>query len=74
MTHVIVARWRPRDGQIEKIEAILRELAEKVRQEPGNLQFVVQRSHVRATMESKFWGACVSRGRPKSALVVRLRW
>lgn len=57
MTHVIVARWRPRDGQIEKIEAILRELAEKVRQEPGNLQFVVQRSHVRATMESKFWGA-----------------
>lgn len=45
MTHVIVARWRPRDGQTEKIEAILRELVQKVRQEPGNLQFVVQRSH-----------------------------
>ena len=25
MTHVIVARWRPREGQIEKIEEILRE-------------------------------------------------
>ncbi|HEY6025232.1 MAG TPA: putative quinol monooxygenase [Pseudolabrys sp.] len=45
MTHVIVARWRPRAGQLEKIESILRELAQKVRQEPGNLMFVVNRSH-----------------------------
>jgi quinol monooxygenase YgiN len=45
MTHVVVAYWRPRDGQVEKIEAILRELAQKVRQEPGNLLFVVNRSH-----------------------------
>ena len=44
MTHGIVARWRPRDGQIEKIEAILRELAKEVRREPGNLQFIVNRS------------------------------
>lgn len=45
MTHVVAAYWRPRDGQVEKIEAILRELAQKVRQEPGNLMFVVNRSH-----------------------------
>jgi (4S)-4-hydroxy-5-phosphonooxypentane-2,3-dione isomerase len=45
MTHVIVARWRPRDGQIEKIEAILRALTKEIRREPGNLQFIVNRSH-----------------------------
>jgi len=44
MTHVIVAYWRPRDGQSERTEAILRELATEVRREPGNLQFVVHRS------------------------------
>jgi quinol monooxygenase YgiN len=44
MTHVIVARWRPRQGQLEKIEEILRELAKEIRQEPGNLQFIVNRS------------------------------
>jgi len=44
MTHGIVARWRPRGGQIEKIEAILRELAKEVRREPGNVQFIVNRS------------------------------
>ena len=44
MTHVVVARWRPRDGQVDKIEAILRELAKEIRREPGNLQFVVNRS------------------------------
>ena len=43
MTHVVVAYWRPRAGQVDKIEAILRELAPKVRQEPGNLMFVVNR-------------------------------
>src|SRR4029078_2278632 len=45
MTYVIVAYWRPREGQAEKIEAILRELAHAARQEPGNLEFVVNRSH-----------------------------
>jgi quinol monooxygenase YgiN len=45
MTHVVVARWRPREGQIEKIEAILRELTKEIRREPGNLQFIVNRSH-----------------------------
>ena len=45
MTHVIVARWRSRDGQIEKIEAILRALTKEIRREPGNLQFIVNRSH-----------------------------
>lgn len=44
MTHVIVAYWRPRAGQTGKIEAILRELGEKIRAEPGNLMFVVNRS------------------------------
>src|SRR6476620_3036989 len=44
MTHVVVARWRPRDGQIDKIEAILRDLAREIRREPGNLQFIVNRS------------------------------
>ena len=45
MTYVMVAYWRPRAGQLEKIEAILHELAAAVRQEPGNVQFVVNRSH-----------------------------
>lgn len=44
MTHVIVARWRRREGQIEKIEEILRDLAKEIRREPGNLQFIVNRS------------------------------
>ena len=44
MTHVIVAHWRPRDGQTGKIEEILRELAREIRREPGNLQFTVNRS------------------------------
>lgn len=45
MSYVMVARWRPRAGEGEKIEAILRELAVAVRREPGNLQFTVLRSH-----------------------------
>ncbi len=44
MPHVVVAYWRPRDGQTEKVEAILRELAKEIRREPGNLQFTVNRS------------------------------
>ena len=44
MSYVIVARWRARAGEREKIEAILRELARAVRQEPGNRQFTVNRS------------------------------
>jgi len=45
MSYVMVARWRPRAGEAGKVEAILRELAAAVRQEPGNLQFTVLRSH-----------------------------
>jgi quinol monooxygenase YgiN len=45
MTHVIAAYWRPREGQTEKVEAILRELAPAARTEPGNLEFIVNRSH-----------------------------
>lgn len=45
MRYVMVARWRPRVGEAGKVDAILRELAVAVRQEPGNLQFVVHRSH-----------------------------
>src|SRR4029078_4050203 len=44
MTYVVVAYWRPREGQREKVEAILRDLAHAARQEPGNLEFVVNRS------------------------------
>ena len=44
MPYVIVARWRPRDGERDKVEAILRELVREVRKEPGNLQFTAQRS------------------------------
>jgi quinol monooxygenase YgiN len=44
MSYVIVARWRARAGEREKIEAILRELARAVRREPGNRLFVVHRS------------------------------
>jgi quinol monooxygenase YgiN len=39
MPYVIVARWRPRDGERDKIEAIVRELVNEVRKEPGNLAF-----------------------------------
>ena len=45
MAYVIVARWRPREGERDKIEAILRELVREVRKEPGNLQFTAQRSN-----------------------------
>jgi len=44
MSHVIVAYWRPRAGQTGAIEAILRELGEKIRAEPGNVMFVANRS------------------------------
>jgi len=45
MAYVIVARWRPRAGERDKVEAILRELVREVRMEPGNLQFTAQRSN-----------------------------
>jgi len=45
MPYVIVARWRPREGERDRIEAILRELVREVRKEPGNLQFTAQRSN-----------------------------
>lgn len=44
MTYVLVAYWRPREGQTGKIETILHELAREVRREPGNRQFTVNRS------------------------------
>jgi quinol monooxygenase YgiN len=44
MNYIMVARWKAREGEIQKIEAILRELAMAVRREPGNLQFTVHRS------------------------------
>jgi quinol monooxygenase YgiN len=43
MSYVMIARWQPREGEAEKIEAILRELAAAIRQEPGNVQFTVHR-------------------------------
>ncbi|HXD44938.1 MAG TPA: putative quinol monooxygenase [Pseudolabrys sp.] len=44
MSHIVVARWRPRAGAEEKIAAILRELAPKIRAEPGNVSFTVHRA------------------------------
>ena len=44
MSYVIVARWQPREGATEKIDTILRELAQAIRKEPGNVQFMVHRS------------------------------
>src|SRR5215467_11211460 len=44
MTHVMVARWRPREDAAEKIEAILGELAKAISKEPGNVQFTVHNS------------------------------
>jgi quinol monooxygenase YgiN len=41
MTFVLVARWHAKSGQREQIAAILRELADHARQEPGNLAFIV---------------------------------
>lgn len=43
MSYVIVARWKPRDGETGNIEAILRELAAAIRKEPGNREFTVLR-------------------------------
>jgi quinol monooxygenase YgiN len=44
MSHIIVARWRPRAGEEEKIAAILRKLAAKIRAEPGNVSFAAHRA------------------------------
>jgi quinol monooxygenase YgiN len=44
MSHIIVARWRPRTGEEEKIAAILRALAKKIRAEPGNVSFAAHRA------------------------------
>jgi quinol monooxygenase YgiN len=43
MSYVIVARWRPREGETERVQSILLELAATVRREPGNIQFTVHR-------------------------------
>jgi quinol monooxygenase YgiN len=43
MSYVVVARWLPREGETEKVQFILLELAAAVRREPGNLQFTVHR-------------------------------
>jgi hypothetical protein len=51
MDYVMVARWRPREGETEKIETILRELATAIRREPGNVQFFTGlRAVVRAAL------------------------
>ncbi len=44
MPYVVVARWRPRDGQTQRIEALLRLLTEAIRNEPGNLEFIAHRA------------------------------
>ena len=44
MSHVVVARWRPREGVEDKIAAILRELAPHIRNERGNVSFSAHRA------------------------------
>ena len=43
MSYVMVARWKPREGESEKIESILHELAAAIRKEPGSREFTVHR-------------------------------
>jgi quinol monooxygenase YgiN len=43
VAYIMVARWRPREGETENIKSILSELAAAIRAEPGNLQFTVHR-------------------------------
>lgn len=43
--YVLVARWRPRAGNADKIEAILRELVPAIRREPGCRSFTVHRGY-----------------------------
>ena len=51
MSYVIVARWRPREGEADKIEAILRELVPAIRKEPGCRHFTVHRGRDAETGE-----------------------
>jgi quinol monooxygenase YgiN len=44
MTFVMIARWRAKEGALPELEAILRELTPKIRSEPRNLEFIVNRS------------------------------
>ncbi|MBV9555875.1 MAG: antibiotic biosynthesis monooxygenase [Pseudolabrys sp.] len=44
MTYVVVARWRPKDGQEARIKSILQELTVAIRNEPGNLEFIAHQS------------------------------
>jgi quinol monooxygenase YgiN len=41
MTFVLVARWRAKTAQRDKVKSILSDLAAKARREPGNLAFIV---------------------------------
>jgi quinol monooxygenase YgiN len=43
MSYVVVARWRAKPSERAKVEALLRQLTEAVRSEPGNLGFLVHR-------------------------------
>jgi len=43
MSYVVVARWRAKPGEGATIESVLRQLADEVRTEPGNLAFTVHR-------------------------------
>lgn len=43
MSYHVIARWRARAGKLQEVEAALRALAPAVRNEPGNVQFIVHR-------------------------------
>ena len=42
--HVVIARWTAREGEEEAVAAVLRELAEESRREPGCIDYRVTRS------------------------------
>lgn len=44
MTYVIAALWRARDGEADRIAALLPELVAACRNEPGVIEFIAHRS------------------------------
>lgn len=44
MTYVLVAHWRARDGEADKIAELLPELVQACKREPGVITFIAHRS------------------------------
>jgi quinol monooxygenase YgiN len=43
MAYVLIARMTCREGEEERVEALVRELVEASRQEPGNVHYIAHR-------------------------------